>query len=82
MKHITNTNLKMLTVLAALALSTASLVIPMQESRAQDGKNAPIHGKMMQENKCKNDTNCINIICVASETCIIPELNFPFKLPF
>ena len=39
MKAIKNTNLKTLTVLAALLLLTVSLAIPVQESNAEKEKN-------------------------------------------
>jgi hypothetical protein len=82
MKAIKRTNLKMLTVLAAVVLSTASLAIPMQESRAEDeGGNTKGDEGIEQINKCSGDATCINIYCQA-ETCIIPPLNDPFKLPF
>jgi hypothetical protein len=82
MKAIKHTNLKMLTVLAAVLLATASLAIPLQESRAEDGRgNTKGEEGIEQINKCSGDATCINIYCQA-ETCIIPPLNDPFKLPF
>ena len=83
MKAIKHTNLKTLTVIAAALLSMASLAIPMQESRAGDGGggNTKNDKGIEQINRCSGDATCINIYCQA-ETCIIPPLNDPFKLPF
>ena len=83
MKAIKHTNLKTLTLLAALVLSTASLAIPLQESRAEeDGGGHTKNDKGIEQiNKCSGDATCINIYRQA-ETCIIPPLNDPFKLPF
>ena len=53
MKAIKNTNLKTLTVLAALLLLTASLAIPIQESSAEKEKK----GKDYKEKKEKNEKN-------------------------
>jgi hypothetical protein len=83
MKAIKHTNLKTLTVLAVVLLTTVSLAIPLQESRAQDGTdNTKGDKNMRQLNKCGGDATCINIICISGEMCIIPPLNDPFKLPF
>ena len=83
MKAIKHTNLKTLTVLAALLLLTASLAIPIQESSAEkekkgkdyDGEKEKDYDGIKQMNEC-SDSNCINIICQAAEVCIIPQDSF------
>ena len=83
MKAIKHTNLKTLTVLAALLLLTASLAIPIQESSAEkekkgkdyDGEKEKNYDSIKQMNEC-SDSNCINIICQAAEVCIIPQDSF------
>ena len=80
MKAIKHTNLKTLTVLAALLLLTASLAIPIQESSAEkekkgkdyDGEKEKDYDGIRQMNEC-SDSNCINIICQAAEVCIVPQ---------
>ena len=80
MKAIKHTNLKTLTVLAALLLLTASLAIPIQESSAEkekkgkdyDGEKEKDYDGIKQMNEC-SDSNCINIICQAAEVCIVPQ---------
>ena len=70
MKAIKNTNLKTLTVLAALLLLTASLAIPIQESSAEkekkgkdndgekgkdnDGEKAKNYDSIKQMNECSD----------------------------
>ena len=85
MKAIKNTNLKTLTVLAALLLLTVSLAIPVQESNAEkekrekneknyDGEKAKNYDSIKQINECSGSAaSCINIICQAAEVCIIPQ---------
>ena len=82
MKAIKNTNLKTLTVLAALLLLTVSLAIPIQESSAEkekreknhDGEKAKNYDSIKQINECSDSAaSCINIICQAAEVCIIPQ---------
>lgn len=85
MKAIKNTNLKTLTVLAALLLLTVSLAIPVQESNAEkekkekneknyDGEKAKNYDSIKQINECSDSAaSCINIICQADEVCIIPQ---------
>ena len=85
MKTIKNTNLKTLTVLAALLLLTVSLAIPVQESNAEkekkekneknyDGEKAKNYDSIKQINECSDSAaSCINIICQAAEVCIIPQ---------
>jgi hypothetical protein len=85
MKAIKNTNLKTLTVLAALLLLTVSLAIPVQESSAEkeknekreknsDGEKAKNYDSIKQINECSDSAaSCINIICQAAEVCIIPQ---------
>jgi len=85
MKDIKNTNLKTLTVLAALLLLTVSLAIPVQESNAEkekkekneknyDGEKAKNYDSIKQINECSDSAaSCINIICQAAEVCIIPQ---------
>ena len=82
MKAIKNTNLKTLTVLAALLLLTVSLAIPVQESNAEkekneknyDGEKAKNYDSIKQINECSDSVaSCINIICQAAEVCIIPQ---------
>ena len=82
MKAIKNTNLKTLTVLAALLLLTVSLAIPVQESNAEkekneknnDGEKAKNYDSIKQINECRDSVvSCINIICQAAEVCIIPQ---------
>jgi hypothetical protein len=88
MKAIKNTNLKTLTVLAALLLLTVSLAIPVQESNAEkekkekkekneenyDGEKAKNYDSIKQINECSDSAaSCINIICQAAEVCIIPQ---------
>ncbi|HZB16378.1 MAG TPA: hypothetical protein VE445_04350 [Nitrososphaeraceae archaeon] len=82
MKAIKNTNLKTLTVLAALLLLTVSLAIPVQESSAEkekkekdyDGEKAKNYDSIKQINECSESAaSCINIICQAAEVCIIPQ---------
>ena len=85
MKAIKNTNLKTLTVLAALLLLTVSLAIPVQESSAEkekkekkeknyDGEKAKNYDSIKQINECSDSTaSCINIICQAAEVCIVPQ---------
>jgi hypothetical protein len=83
MKAIKHTNLKTLTVLAALLLLTESLAIPIQESSAEkekkgkdyDGEKEKNYDSIKQMNEC-SDSNCINIICQAAEVCIIPQDSF------
>ena len=80
MKAIKNTNLKTLTVLAALLLLTASLAIPIQESSAEkekkgkdyDGEKQKDYDGIKQMNEC-SDSTCIQIICQAAEVCIVPQ---------
>jgi hypothetical protein len=83
MKAIKHTNLKTLTVLAAVLLLTASLAIPIQESNAEkekngkdyDGekeKNGKDYDGIKQVNEC-SDSTCIQIICQAAEVCIVPQ---------
>jgi hypothetical protein len=83
MKAIKHTNLKTLTVLAALLLLTASLAIPIQESSAEkekkgkdyDGekeKKGKDYDGIKQKNEC-SDSTCIQIICQAAEVCIVPQ---------
>ena len=82
MKAIKNTNLKTLTVLAALLLLTVSLAIPVQESSAEkekkekdyDGEKGKNYDSIKQINECSESAaSCINIICQAAEVCIIPQ---------
>jgi hypothetical protein len=82
MKAIKNTNLKTLTVLAALLLLTVSLAIPIQESSAEkekreknhDGEKAKNYDSIKQINECSDSAaSCINIICQAAEVCIVPQ---------
>lgn len=85
MKAIKHTNLKTLTVLAALLLLTVSLAIPVQESSAEkekkekkeknyDGEKAKNYDSIKQINECSDSAaSCINIICQAAEVCIIPQ---------
>jgi hypothetical protein len=85
MKAIRNTNLKTLTVLAALLLLTVSLAIPVQESSAEkekkekreknyDGEKAENYDSIKQINECSESAaSCINIICQAAEVCIVPQ---------
>ena len=85
MKAIKNTNLKTLTVLAALLLLTVSLAIPVQESSAEkgkrekseknyDGEKAKNYDSIKQINECtESAASCINIICQAAEVCIVPQ---------
>jgi hypothetical protein len=85
MKAIKNTNLKTLTVLAAVLLLTVSLAIPVQESSAEkekkekkekdyDGEKAKNYDSIKQINECSESAaSCINIICQAAEVCIIPQ---------
>ena len=82
MKAIKHTNLKTLTVLAALLLLTASLAIPIQESSAEkekkgkdyDGEKEKDYDSIKQINECRDSVvSCINIICQAAEVCIIPQ---------
>ena len=85
MKAIKNTNLKTLTVLAALLLLTVSLAIPVQESNAEkekkekneknyDGEKAKNYDSIKQINECSDSAaSCINIICQAAEVCIVPQ---------
>jgi hypothetical protein len=69
MKAIKHTNLKTLTVLAALLLLTASLAIPIQESSAEKEKKGKDY-----DDECRDSVvSCINIICQAAEVCIIPQ---------
>jgi len=83
MKAIKHTNLKTLTVLAALLLLTASLAIPIQESSAEkekkgkdyDGEKQRDYDGIKQMNEC-SDSTCIQIICQAAEVCIIPQDSF------
>ena len=80
MKAIKHTNLKTLTVLAALLLLTVSLAIPVQESSAEkekkgkdyDGEKEKDYDGTYQGNECSGST-CINIICQAAEVCIVPQ---------
>ncbi len=80
MKAIKHTNLKTLTVLAALLLLTVSLAIPVQESSAEkekkgkdyDGEKEKDYDGTYQGNECGGST-CINIICQAAEVCIVPQ---------
>jgi hypothetical protein len=80
MKAIKHTNLKTLTVLAALLLLTASLAIPIQESSAEkekkgkdyDGEKEKDYDGIKQKNEC-SDSTCIQIICQAAEVCIVPQ---------
>ena len=80
MKAIKHTNLKTLTVLAALLLLTASLAIPIQESSAEkekkgkdyDGEKQKDYDGIKQMNEC-SDSTCIQIICQAAEVCIVPQ---------
>ena len=83
MKAIKHTNLKTLTVLAAVLLLTASLAIPIQQSSAEkekngkdyDGekeKNGKDYDGIKQTNEC-SDSTCIQIICQAAEVCIVPQ---------
>jgi hypothetical protein len=88
MKAIKHTNLKTLTVLAALLLLTVSLAIPVQESSAEkekkgkdydgekekdyDGEKEKDYDGIYQGNECSGST-CINIICQAAEVCIVPQ---------
>jgi hypothetical protein len=80
MKAIKHTNLKTLTVLAALLLLTASLAIPIQESSAEkekkgkdyDGEKEKDYDGIKQMNEC-SDSTCIQIICQAAEVCIVPQ---------
>jgi hypothetical protein len=80
MKAIKHTNLKTLTVLAALLLLTASLAIPIQESSAEkekkgkdyDGEKEKDYNGIKQKNEC-SDSTCIQIICQAAEVCIVPQ---------
>ena len=88
MKAIKHTNLKTLTVLAALLLLTVSLAIPIQESSAEkekkgkdydgekekdyDGEKEKDYDGIYQGNECSGST-CINIICQAAEVCIVPQ---------
>jgi hypothetical protein len=85
MKAIKHTNLKTLTVLAALLLLTASLAIPIQESSAEkekkgkdyDGEKEKNYDSIKQMNECSDSViACINIICQAAEVCIIPQDSF------
>jgi hypothetical protein len=88
MKAIKNTNLKTLTVLAAVLLLTVSLAIPVQESNAEkeekeekekgeknyDGEKAKNYDSIKQINECSDSAaSCINIICQAAEVCIVPQ---------
>ncbi len=82
MKAIKNTNLKTLTVLAALLLLAVSLAIPVQESSAEkekrekndDGEKAKNYDSIKQINECSESAaSCINIICQAAEVCIVPQ---------
>ncbi len=82
MKAIKHTNLKTLTVLAALLLLTVSLAIPVQESSAEkekrekndDGEKAENYDSIKQINECSESAaSCINIICQAAEVCIVPQ---------
>jgi hypothetical protein len=82
MKAIKNTNLKTLTVLAALLLLTVSLAIPVQESSAEkekreknyDGEKEKNYDSIKQINECSESAaSCINIICQAAEVCIVPQ---------
>ena len=85
MKAIKQTNLKTLTVLAALLLLTVSLAIPVQESNAEkekkekneknyDGEKAKNYDSIKQINECSESAaSCINIICQTAEVCIIPQ---------
>ena len=85
MKAIKNTNLKTLTVLAALLLLTVSLAIPVQESSAEkekrekrekndDGEKAENYDSIKQINECsESGASCINIICQAAQVCIVPQ---------
>ena len=80
MKAIKHTNLKTLTVLAALLLLTASLAIPIQESSAEkekkgkdyDGEKQKDYDGIKQMNEC-SDSTCIQIVCQAAEVCIVPQ---------
>jgi hypothetical protein len=80
MKAIKHTNLKTLTVLAAVLLLTASLAIPIQESSAEkekkgkdyDGEKEKDYIGIKQKNEC-SDSTCIQIICQAAEVCIVPQ---------
>ncbi|HYY71808.1 MAG TPA: hypothetical protein VE595_05300 [Nitrososphaeraceae archaeon] len=72
MKAIKHTNLKTLTVLAALLLLTVSLAIPVQESSAEKEKKGKDNDGTYQGNECSGST-CINIICQAAEVCIVPQ---------
>ena len=72
MKAIKHTNLKTLTVLAAVLLLTASLAIPIQESNAEKEKNGKDYDGIKQINEC-SDSTCIQIICQAAEVCIVPQ---------
>ena len=82
MKAIKHTNLKTLTVLAALLLLTVSLAIPVQESSAEkekneknyDGEKEKNYDSIKQINECSDSAaSCINIICQAAEVCIVPQ---------
>jgi hypothetical protein len=85
MKAIKHTNLKTLTVLAALLVLTVSLAIPVQESSAEkeknekneknyDGEKAKNYDSIKQINECSDSAaSCINIICQAAEVCIVPQ---------
>jgi hypothetical protein len=85
MKAIKNTNLKTLTVLAAVLLLTVSLAIPVQESNAEkeekekgeknyDSEKAKNYDSIKQINECSDSAaSCINIICQAAEVCIVPQ---------
>ena len=92
MKAIKNTNLKTLTVLAALLLLTVSLAIPIQESSAEkekreknhDGEKAKNYDSIKQINKCNDYATCINMWCKAGLECymIIPQENYMrFPMP-
>ena len=80
MKAIKHTNLKTLTVLAALLLLTVSLALPIQESSAEkekkgkdyDGEKEKDYDGIKQMNEC-SDSTCIQIICQAAEVCIVPQ---------
>jgi hypothetical protein len=78
MKAIKHTDLRVFTVLAAVLLSTASLAIPLQESRAQDEENTKSDKGIEQMNECKDFATCINMMCEAALECymIIPQENY------
>ena len=81
MKAIKHTNLKTLTFIAAAVLSMASLAIPLQESRAEDGGgrgNTKGDEGIDQMNKCNDYATCVNMWCKAALECymIIPQENY------